>query len=211
MLEPARVSTLFLGEMGQTTNEVQPVGRWGYHFTKKDEERFWKQVDRTTTPDGCWLWIGYSSNGYGQIRINGRTRVATHFALEFAGFIIPSEGLQVRHYVCDNPPCVRPSHLKIGTKQDNADDMTRKGRQALGERLSQDRRGEHNGRAKLDPAKIQEIRRAYAAGGISQRTLGRRFGVSHTTIQCILRGDTWEDSDYGGYQALGCNAIGVPR
>src|ERR1700730_13660143 len=102
-------------------------------ITKKDEERFWKKVDRTTAPDGCWPFIGYlDQDGYGQIKINGRTRQATHIVLELTGLMIPAKGLQALHR-CDNPPCCRPDHLRIDTPPANVADMVAKGRQARGE------------------------------------------------------------------------------
>jgi len=162
------------------------VGRWGYNLTKKDEERFWGQVDRTTTPDGCWPFTGYRNRkGYGRLWINGRMRLAHHVALELVGFIIPAEFLQVLHR-CDNPPCCRQSHMKIGTSQDDTDDKVSKGRQATVKI-----RGVLNGRSRLDPAKVETIRRLYAAGGISQRALARRFGISHPQIGRIIRGEGW--------------------
>jgi len=146
-------------------------------------EQFWSQVDRTTTPDGCWPFTGaLTADGYGHIKVNGRMRMAHHIALKLSGFIIPFERLQVRHYVCDNPPCCRPSHLKIGTPQDDADDKVSKGRQA---------RGESHGHAKLRQQDADEIRRLYRAGGISQRTLARQFGVNQRAVWAILSGEAW--------------------
>ena len=146
-------------------------------------ERFWSQVDKTTTPTGCWEWTGHrNARGYGRIRINGRRRYAHHVALELAGYIIPFKGLQVRHYICDNPPCCRPSHLRIGTRQEDRDDMTGKGRQARGERVAS---------AKLQQENVDEIRSLYAAGGISQRALAKRFGVSRKQISSIINGKAW--------------------
>jgi hypothetical protein len=116
--------------------EFDPV-YLGKMITKKDEERFLSRVDKATTPAGCWLFTGYRNKaGYGSFWVNGRYRRATHIALELVGWIIPFKRLQVRHYICDNPPCVRPSHLRIGTHGDNMVDMVTKGRQARGERLA---------------------------------------------------------------------------
>ena len=133
----------------------------------------------------CWLWLGYrDKDGYGQIKVNGRTRIATHVDLELEGYyIIPAAfgKLEVLHR-CDNTSCVRPSHLRIGTKQDNEDDKVAKVRQI---------RGEHHGLAKLCQQDVDEIRRLYAAGGITQTTLERQFGVDRSTIGRIVRGETW--------------------
>ncbi len=104
------------------------------------------------------------------------------FALELAGWIIPCEWLQTRHYVCANPPCCRPSHLKIGTPKENIEDRDSQGRQA---------HGENQGAAKLNPAKVQEIRLA-AAGGASKMGLGRRFGIDRTTVRDIINRKIWK-------------------
>jgi len=152
-------------------------------ITKKDEERYWKKVDRTTRPDGCWPFTGCpDKDGYGRFWIKGRYRRAHHVALELVGYIIPAEFLRVRHFICDNRPCVRPDHLKIGTPQDDADDKVSKDRQAHGER---------NGRAKLRQQDVDEVRRLYQAGGISQRALAKLFSVHHTTVRDILSGEIW--------------------
>jgi hypothetical protein len=158
---------------------LQAEGRWGYHFTKEDAERFWKFVDRTTTPDGCWTWTGQCNRqGYGRIKVNGRTRQATHIALELSGFIVPAKRLQVRHYICDNPPCCRPSHMKIGTHQEDRDDMTGKGRQA---------RGERHGQAKLTAGDVRLVR----ATVVPDRKLAKLLGVSEKTIRNIRSGKKW--------------------
>src|SRR5260370_14664089 len=93
--------------------------------------------------------------------------MATHIALELAGWILPFEWSQVLHR-CDNPPCVRPDHLQIGTQDENIEDRDRKGRQARGERV---------GGAKLDLVKVREIRRLYTTGGTTRNGLAQKFGV----------------------------------
>jgi DNA invertase Pin-like site-specific DNA recombinase len=72
--------------------------------------------------------------------------------------------------------------LKIGTPKDDADDKVSKNRQAHGER---------NGRAKLRQQDVDEVRRLYQIGGISQRALAKQFSVHHTTVRDILSGDIW--------------------
>src|SRR5581483_3046477 len=91
-------------------------------------ERFWAKVLKT---DGCWLWQGAPAGkgGYGQLRINGnepKREQAHRISLRLAGIEIPV-GMVVCHR-CDNPPCVRPDHLFIGTYSDNMRDCYRKGR-----------------------------------------------------------------------------------
>jgi hypothetical protein len=132
----------------------------------------------------CWLWLGSRNRqGYGWIRVNGRTRLAHQVALEFEGYyrILAPFGKQQVGHLCDTPECVRVSHLKIWTPQDDADDKRSKDRQT---------RGERHHSAKLRQQDVDEIRRLYAVG-VPQGALVRRFGVDQTTIRRILRGETW--------------------
>jgi hypothetical protein len=102
---------------------------------------------------------------------------------------------------CDNPACVRPSHLFLGTHKDNMADMRAKGRQsrhprpradANGARLHRELmpRGESHGMAVLDEMRVREIRDLHAAGEPKKR-LARRFGVSPPTITSIVLRRTW--------------------
>lgn len=80
-------------------------------------DRFWRKVEKT---DSCWLWKGKRrSHGYGVISVNGKPMGAHRVSYELFVGPIP-EGLVVRHYVCNNPNCVNPEHLKLGTSEDNA-------------------------------------------------------------------------------------------
>lgn len=84
-------------------------------------DRFWPKVQKT---DVCWLWIGATSAGYGRI---GRGRAKDHeVSWELHNGPVP-HGLWVLHK-CDNPPCVRPDHLFLGTQSDNMKDAEAKGR-----------------------------------------------------------------------------------
>lgn len=99
-----------------------------------DVARFWGKVQKT---DGCWLWLGAKfRNGYGAFHVGPKVRHATHVAWELTHGPIeghvpgdPEREVCVMH-LCDNPPCVRPDHLKLGTDAENIADMLAKGRAA---------------------------------------------------------------------------------
>lgn len=89
------------------------------------ETRFWRKVEKT---DYCWLWKGSRrAKSYGLISVNGKPTGAHRVAYALLVGPIP-EGMVVRHYVCDNPCCVNPAHLKVGTIADNVQDKVDKGR-----------------------------------------------------------------------------------
>jgi hypothetical protein len=88
-------------------------------------ERFWQWVD--TSSGDCWTWTGGSTTGgYGKFWLNGRT-ISAHRVSYVMHFGTIPDGLLVLHS-CDNPPCVRPDHLSLGTYRDNARDSMAKGR-----------------------------------------------------------------------------------
>lgn len=145
------------------------------------EDRFWSKV---RIGDGCWTWTAsLRHKGYGQFRFDGKTRKAHRVSWEIANGPIP-EGQHVLHR-CDNPACVRPSHLFLGTNEDNHADMMAKGRNGYAAH-----RGETNGFARLDEESVRRIRRLLADGQ-TQKELGRLFGVSNQTIFRIQHGHSW--------------------
>src|SRR3989304_7134143 len=91
-------------------------------------EDFWKHVDKSSD---CWIWKGCTAQGYGFPRLHGNGHVRAHrLAWELTYGLIP-QGKWVLHH-CDNPPCVRPDHLFLGTVQDNMRDAALKGRMPKG-------------------------------------------------------------------------------
>jgi hypothetical protein len=152
-------------------------------------ERFWRYVEKSE--DGCWLWTGARTyGGYGVINSGGRGGKlvrASRLSYEIHhGSFDPA--LAVCH-TCDNPPCVNPAHLFLGTAKDNTADMVRKGRASGGSPP-----GEQHPRAKLTFAKAAEIRRIYAAGGIGMGRLAVQYGVSKRTVLNIVQGKAWKEA-----------------
>jgi hypothetical protein len=130
----------------------------------------------------CWLWTGHrGSNGYGRIKVSGKVQMAHRMAWEIENGSIP-EGLCVLHR-CDNPSCVRPDHLFLGTHRDNAIDREMKGRGSK-------QRGEERGSAKLTNQDIPRIREL-CDNGVTQRAAARIYGVAQSTIGEIVRREKW--------------------
>jgi hypothetical protein len=96
-------------------------------------------------------------------------------------------------HVCDNPSCVRPEHLFLGTNADNNADMIAKGRIAMGDRVAPKARarGERSGMAVLNATKVKRIRRLYAAGRLSQQAIADKVGIDQTTVSNVVRRATW--------------------
>ena len=160
-------------------------------------------------PDECWVWErGKFGSGYGQFSAIGECR-ANRVAYRIYVGPIP-DGLCVCHS-CDNPACVNPSHLTLGTNKQNSEDMVSKGRQARGDqngsRLHPEKlrrgnnhparihpeyllRGEYNNKTKLKVCQVVEIRKRHSRGE-SCASLGREFGVYGSTIQGIVKRTGW--------------------
>lgn len=96
---------------------------------KSVSERFWEKVDKSGE---CWVWTASTHHqwGYGHFKFRGKVAQAHRVSWEMHNGPIP-EGLLVCHR-CDNPPCIRPAHLFLGTDADNATDMVAKRRHYRG-------------------------------------------------------------------------------
>jgi hypothetical protein len=94
------------------------------------------------------------------------------------------DGMCILHR-CDNPPCVNPNHLFLGTKRENFEDMINKRRESREFRARQQE-------AKLTPESVREARRLYYAGRFTQAQLARRYGVSDATMSHAITGRTWK-------------------
>ena len=134
-------------------------------------ERFWTKVDKRG-PDECWSWLAYvGEKGYGQIKADGNRKMLRAHRVSWELNIGPiPDGLCVCHH-CDNPPCVNPAHLFVGTYGDNNRDAYRKGRKVP---PTPDNRGELNGQAKLTEAHVHKI----LVSTETQRGLAYRHNVS---------------------------------
>lgn len=154
-------------------------------------ERFWEKVERT---DECWLWKGAAGpHGYGTFWVAGKYYRAHRFAWQLEHGAVPTEFIC---HTCDNRLCVRPSHLFVGTHQENMKDMQRKGRGALGDKNGSRKhperlpRGASHGMARLSADQVAQIHELRAAGKL-QREIAPLFGISRQHVSSILSGQSW--------------------
>lgn len=132
----------------------------------------------SVTANGCFEWQGTKSVGYGRLRVGKNVIGAHRVSYEtFRGPIPP--GLFVCHR-CDNPACINPSHLFLGTAKDNAQDALSKGRL--------------NGHPfkMTAPSSVAQIRRAWKSGE-KQKALAKRFGLSVGAVGRICRNKVWKE------------------
>jgi predicted XRE-type DNA-binding protein len=152
---------------------------------RRVEARFWSKVGKDVSA-ACWSWTGSANkHGRGFFGVGGHTYLAPRIAWVLAHGVDPRP-LSVLHR-CDRPNCVNPSHLFLGTQQDNVDDMSAKGRRVV-------RRGESAPNAKLTADLVVEIR-SLTEAGVRQSELARRFGVHRTTIRDAVNGRNWRSAD----------------
>lgn len=165
--------------------------------------RIWSRV--LETDKGCWEWQGArDSKGYGRVSYLGRPQTVSRVAWELVNGPIP-DGMEVCH-TCDNPPCINPAHLWIGTRSDNQRDSVNKKRNRAAthperyqrgkdsfsakypERLA---RGEKHGNARLKTQDVHEIRQRYA-NGESVSSLARAYNINWSTVDRVVKRKWWK-------------------
>lgn len=140
-----------------------------------------KIVDLDTA---CWIWLGAANrDGYGSIGVEGKKTMLAHRVsyLEFRGEI--PEGAKVLHH-CDNPSCINPEHLFLGSQKDNVHDMIDKGRKAV-------LKGSTHPRSKLTVAQVEQVA-ILRSQGLSQTEVGKALGITQAVVSKIERGDIWK-------------------
>jgi hypothetical protein len=158
-----------------------------YPISESVVKRFWKYVDQKT-PTACWIWTGGRySYGYGFLQIGTfkqRKTVRAHrlsYAIANRIELEKFSHLQVLHN-CDNPPCVNPSHLRLGNNKENAIDARDRNRLKV---------REHHGPAKLTWNTVNHIRELY--GKLSARQAAHLFNTCPSNILCIWKNKTWKE------------------
>ena len=147
-------------------------------------------VDRSD-PRGCWNWtggkgeFGHGRANVGSGRANAEMMPAHHLSYQLHVGPVPA-GKIVMHS-CDNPGCVNPAHLSVGTQLDNVRDMHTKGRWVMPRTAGP---GEGNGNARLSAKDVRDILAAKRAG-VSGNELANRYGVSRSHIYAICGGHKW--------------------
>jgi len=160
-------------------------GRYGYNKSTFHDRTIKERLLFRATEDGsCLIWNGgKSGGGYGSITIDGQHKMTHRVCYEEYFGEIP-DGLLVCHR-CDNPPCINPDHLFLGTQSDNLQDMYAKGRQNI-----YDRHGVNNSNCKLKECDVVLIRDLIDIG-TDRRALVWLFGVCATSINNIAAKKSW--------------------
>ena len=146
---------------------------------RTDLKHFLSRCDTSLGPDGCWIWTGHVSRRYGVVSMNDRP-VRAHRAAWILHYGAIPDGMAVCH-ACDTPLCCNPSHLFLGTVNDNNQDKVLKGRQTFGESVTH---------SILKSSDVAEIKRLLSQGVRGVR-LAERFGVARCTISAIKAGRIW--------------------
>lgn len=187
------------------------IGPFKYGWNSKSVKTLLRILAENRPTDDCWEWpAARDRDGYGRINFDGAESRTHRASWMLANGRIP-DGLWVLHK-CDNPPCVNPGHLFLGTVKENMADCVRKGRSASGDRSpsrsqpwlrmrgdynasrtmpEKRRRGSANHAAKLNALQVVEIRRRRAAGE-KIIELSARFSVSNQLISAICLRQVWE-------------------
>lgn len=136
-------------------------------YTQDEINRFHSKIDKS---GDCWIWMGaYHHSGYGVITIRNRSKIATRMMWESLHGPI-TKGMCVCHK-CDNPQCINPEHLFLGTPRRNNRDRANKGRSAVNK----------TARNKLSDDAIADMKQDYKTGMGSSK-LARKYGVSRGTV-----------------------------
>jgi hypothetical protein len=158
-------------------------------FPQNVIERFHRSYDAEAAT-GCWIWrLARHHTGYGHFKLQGKSWRAHRISWMLANDRSIPVGQHVCH-TCDNPSCVNPAHLFLGSDLDNAQDRDRKGRHGSWSKPETRPRGEGHCWSRLTEDDVRSIRIRYERGD-SQRSMAKEYGVGETTIYDVVHRRSW--------------------
>ena len=146
---------------------------------KNTPDKFWAKIAISEDENACWLWLGYTVDGYGDASWHRKKLKAHRLAYELSVGEIP-DGQCVLHR-CDVRRCCNPRHLFLGTRLDNNQDRHAKGRDAH-------MIGDLHPQLKITEAQVDELRQRFAAGETNRAALGREYGITRAHAANIIKG-----------------------
>lgn len=147
------------------------------------QERFFKGISDQNHPNGCWIWDGLRNKaGYGRIRLKYSDKTCHRYSWELHNGLIPKDKIVCHH--CDVTSCVNPSHLYLGTHQDNANDRSNRNR-------GRDQAGSKHNMAKLTEAQVLQIKEKLINGATANQIMGE-YSVSRMTVSNIKLSKSWK-------------------
>lgn len=151
-------------------------------FSESEIIKFRNKIIKGDDVNDCWGWLGAKGvNNYSIFKIKYERYRASRVSY-FLEYGIDPENLDVCH-TCDNPICINPKHLFLGTRLDNMKDASLKNRMC---------KGGDNIKSKLKESDIPKIKEIYSKGGISQLKLSKQFSVSQAIIARVISSKLWK-------------------
>lgn len=160
-----------------------------YIYEPNYEKRFWQFVKKES--NGCWIWTGSNDGRYGRFCFNYKIRTTHRIAYELSRRVKLKSSELICHK-CDNPPCVRPTHLFKGTISDNAKDMIKKGRGYFQKNPDKIPRGEKSKCSRLKTKEVIFIKKSMINKTMNALSLSKKFNVTRSYIYDLAKNKSWK-------------------